>query len=208
MTVEYGHNLNQDIEKCLASRDYNHDMGWLSADPYQSILGADWKQQGPHTLHDLKETVNNVKNTMFCGSNHVFYVSVTPNWPVRGDVSCYLPTRDAFDVCKWDFVLPVDKEVSVRVKTLFRDPAPPFCFFWRGCRDKEDTTETVLIEMPDDVVYASSNKFTLDFNKSCLLNNTMVYHANADSDIDSLSDVVDNDILSLKDEHHKIYRTD
>lgn len=131
------------------------------------------------------------------------YVSVTPNWPIDGDAACYAPTRRSSDGTEWDFVLPVNKQVSVRVKTMCRGPTEPLCFFWRGCRDTQDTAEPVFIETSDDVVWAKSNKFTLEFNKPCLLNNTMIFRDYEDEDLGNYSHEEDIDILSLKDERGK-----
>ena len=62
---------------------------------------------------------------MFCGSNHIFCVSVTPKmraveWYEEykyDEATWYIPKRSGFE---WEFELPVFRTVAIRVKTLFR----------------------------------------------------------------------------------------
>jgi hypothetical protein len=136
---------------------------------------------------------------------------VTPNWPVDGDAACYAPTRRSAGTAadEWDFVLPVNRQVSVRVKTLSRGPTEPLYFFWRGYRDTEDTAEPPLVEKVNDegevwdVVRADSNKFTLEFDKSRLLANEIMFHDRHKPSLSMISETEDIDILSLKDERGK-----
>lgn len=141
---------------------------------------------------------------------HGIYVSVTEN--KFHNAACFTPTRkssggEAAD--EWDFVVPVDTQIAVRVKTMTGSTEPLY-FFRRNCRETKDVKafpQIPWVEGPDDdfngYVDSNDNIIYLHDNKSVLLDNEMIFHKYENPSLERISETEDIQILILKDKHLK-----
>jgi hypothetical protein len=176
------------MEEFLASDGYTRAMEVLEADEdaKAAIFGTNWQPTWGQNLEVLRRIVTTVQRTMFCGSNHIFCVCVTPTLREVHDPPCWVP-KQPLSGCEWTFELPEGKEVRVHVRTLLWACTSPLFFFWR-----EIQWDTVRkgIEPPDRptcVVGTHSNECVMKFGKLVELADALRIPS------------VTADILSLKD---------
>jgi len=194
---EYGEKLKRVMQAFLDSYDGNRSIEILEGnrDVMASIFGKNWQpNRRVRDLEPLKEKVREVQDTMFCGPNHIFCVSVMPLESDNGAFDYCVPTKSG---CEWTFELPLKKKFEVRVRTLLTGSTAPLCLWRRDMKYTADGNKIDMGETAQLVGMPKSKQFVLKFDEPVTLTNSLCLAGDLETEMLCLKDRSGSVILRM-----------